>query len=101
MMHLFILQCCCYIYLHLIVFVGGHAKTLMLVHINPVVNAIGETVGTLKFAERVALIELGSVRSNKETGEIQELKEEVDSWSIVCSIVLVNLCTHLYLFICN
>ncbi|PSS14296.1 Kinesin-like protein [Actinidia chinensis var. chinensis] len=58
---------------------GGHAKTLMLVHINPVVNAIGETVSTLKFAERVALIELGSVRSNKETGEIQELKEEISN----------------------
>ncbi|KAL6971038.1 Kinesin-like protein KIN-14F, partial [Sarracenia purpurea var. burkii] len=56
---------------------GGHAKTLMFIHINPEVNAIGETISTLKFAERVALIELGAARSNKETGEIRELKEEV------------------------
>ncbi|KAJ9173861.1 hypothetical protein P3X46_016954 [Hevea brasiliensis] len=56
---------------------GGQAKTLMFVHINPEVNAIGETISTLKFAERVASIELGAARSNKETGEIRELKEEI------------------------
>lgn len=67
---------------YLIVFVGGHAKTLMFVHINPEVNAIGETISTLKFAERVASIELGAARSNKETGEIRDLKDEVYSWSM-------------------
>lgn len=49
----------------------------MFVHINPEVNAYGETISTLKFAERVASIELGAARANKETGEIKELKEEV------------------------
>lgn len=63
-------------------FAGGHAKTLMFVHINPEVNAVGETISTLKFAERVASIELGAARSNKETGELRELKEEVYSFSI-------------------
>ncbi|KAF5728491.1 Kinesin-like protein 1 isoform 2 [Tripterygium wilfordii] len=58
---------------------GGQAKTLMFVHINPEVNSIGETISTLKFAERVATIELGAARSNKETGEIRELKEEVSN----------------------
>ncbi|XP_058112865.1 kinesin-like protein KIN-14F [Magnolia sinica] len=58
---------------------GGQAKTLMFVHINPEVNAFGETVSTLKFAERVASIELGAARSNKETGEIRELKEEISN----------------------
>ncbi|KAJ4839685.1 hypothetical protein Tsubulata_041115 [Turnera subulata] len=58
---------------------GGHAKTLMFVHINPELNSIGETISTLKFAERVASIELGAARSNKETGEIRELKEEISS----------------------
>lgn len=57
--------------------IGGHAKTLMLVHISPELDAIGETISTLKFAERVASIELGAARSNKETGDILELKEEV------------------------
>ncbi|WJX65019.1 hypothetical protein P8452_49726 [Trifolium repens] len=58
---------------------GGHAKTLMFVHINPEINAIGETISTLKFAERVASIELGAAKSNKETGEIRELKEEISN----------------------
>lgn len=58
---------------------GGHAKTLMFVHINPELNAIGETISTLKFAERVASIELGAARSNKETGEIRDLKEEISN----------------------
>ncbi|XP_040987527.1 kinesin-like protein KIN-14F [Juglans microcarpa x Juglans regia] len=58
---------------------GGQAKTLMFVHINPELNALGETISTLKFAERVASIELGAARSNKETGEIRELKEEISN----------------------
>ncbi|KAF3943183.1 hypothetical protein CMV_030232 [Castanea mollissima] len=58
---------------------GGQAKTLMFVHINPEVNAFGETISTLKFAERVASIELGAARSNKETGEIRDLKEEISN----------------------
>ncbi|MBA0676303.1 hypothetical protein Goari_017788 [Gossypium aridum] len=66
--------------LHLVDLAGsGQAKTLMFVHISPEVNAIGETISTLKFAERVASIELGAARSNKETGEIQELKEEISN----------------------
>ncbi|CAA2981748.1 kinesin KP1 [Olea europaea subsp. europaea] len=58
---------------------GGHAKTLMFVHINPEVNAVGETISTLKFAERVASIDLGAAQSNKETGEIREFKEEISN----------------------
>ncbi|KAL0362959.1 UNVERIFIED_CONTAM: Kinesin-like protein KIN-14F [Sesamum calycinum] len=58
---------------------GGHAKTLMFVHINPEVNALGETISTLKFAERVATINLGAAQSNKETSEIREFKEEISN----------------------
>ncbi|KAK4256453.1 hypothetical protein QN277_009314 [Acacia crassicarpa] len=58
---------------------GGHAKTLMFVHINPEQNALGETISTLKFAERVASIELGAAQSHKETCEIKELKEEISN----------------------
>lgn len=54
----------------------------MFVHINPMVNAIGETISTLKFADRVASIDLGAARSNKETGEILECKDEVSSCSV-------------------
>ncbi|XP_076897595.1 kinesin-like protein KIN-14F [Bidens hawaiensis] len=62
---------------------GGHAKTLMFVHINPESNALGETISTLKFAERVASIELGAAKSNKETGEIREMKEEISNMKLM------------------
>ncbi|MCD7450556.1 hypothetical protein HAX54_007209 [Datura stramonium] len=58
---------------------GGQAKTLMFVHINPEADAFGETVSTLKFAERVTSIDLGAARSNKETGEIRDMKEEISN----------------------
>ncbi|KAI5065320.1 hypothetical protein GOP47_0020015 [Adiantum capillus-veneris] len=56
---------------------GGHAKTLMFVHVSPDADSHGETISTLKFAERVALVELGAAQSNKESGDIRELKEQV------------------------
>ncbi|GFP89121.1 kinesin kp1 [Phtheirospermum japonicum] len=62
---------------------GGHAKTLMFVHINPDVNALGETISTLKFAERVATIDLGAAQSNKETSEIREFKEEISNLKLI------------------
>ncbi|KAK9084296.1 hypothetical protein Scep_030767 [Stephania cephalantha] len=58
---------------------GGQAKTLMFVHISPEFDAIGETISTLKFAERVASVELGAARLNKENGEVKELKEQIAS----------------------
>ncbi|KAK4341943.1 hypothetical protein RND71_037759 [Anisodus tanguticus] len=58
---------------------GGQAKTLMFVHINPEADAFGETVSTLKFAERVSSIDLGAARSNKETGEIRDMKDEISN----------------------
>lgn len=56
---------------------GGQAKTLMFIHIAPEPDAVSESVSTLKFAERVATIELGAAKSNKEGGEVRELKEQV------------------------
>ncbi|TVU14109.1 hypothetical protein EJB05_37555 [Eragrostis curvula] len=56
---------------------GGQAKTLMFVHVNPETDAFNETMSTLKFAERVATIELGAARANKETGQVKDLKEEI------------------------
>ncbi|PWZ45590.1 hypothetical protein Zm00014a_029045 [Zea mays] len=58
---------------------GGQAKTLMFVHISPELDAAGETISTLKFAERVASVELGAAKQNKEGSEIRELKEQIAS----------------------
>jgi kinesin family protein C2/C3 len=52
-------------------------RLFMFVHISPDVESFGETVSTLKFAERVSSVELGAARSNKESGEVQNLRDEV------------------------
>jgi kinesin family protein C2/C3 len=56
---------------------GGQGKALMVVHITADADSYGETMSTLKFAERVATVELGAARSNRESGEIRELKEQI------------------------
>ncbi|EXB95728.1 hypothetical protein L484_007478 [Morus notabilis] len=58
---------------------GGQAKTLMFVHISPEPDATGETISTLKFAERVATVELGAAKVNKDTTDVKELKEQIAS----------------------
>ncbi|KAL1364410.1 kinesin-like protein KIN-14J isoform X2 [Arachis hypogaea] len=56
---------------------GGQAKTLMFVQLNPDVASYSETISTLKFAERVSGVELGAARSNKEGKDVRELMEQV------------------------
>ncbi|KAL3814653.1 hypothetical protein ACJIZ3_015921 [Penstemon smallii] len=56
---------------------GGQAKTLMFVHISPEPDALGETISTLKFAERVSTVELGAAKANKDSSNVKELKEQI------------------------
>ncbi|URD89536.1 KISc [Musa troglodytarum] len=58
---------------------GGHAKTIMFVHINPDVRSYSETLSTLKFAERVSRVELGAARSQKDGKDVRDLMEQVTS----------------------
>ncbi|KAK9735676.1 hypothetical protein RND81_04G219100 [Saponaria officinalis] len=59
---------------------GGQAKTLMFVHISPEADAIGETISTLKFAERVSTVELGAARANKDSSsDVRDLKEQIST----------------------
>ncbi|KAL0393548.1 UNVERIFIED_CONTAM: Kinesin-like protein KIN-14J [Sesamum latifolium] len=58
---------------------GGQAKTLMFVQLNPDVESYSESISTLKFAERVSGVELGAARSNKEGRGVRELMEQVAS----------------------
>ncbi|CAM0880656.1 unnamed protein product [Alopecurus aequalis] len=58
---------------------GGNAKTLMLAHISPEGESYVETLSTLKFAQRVSTVELGTAHANKESNDIRELKEQVDT----------------------
>ncbi|XP_062081895.1 kinesin-like protein KIN-14I [Humulus lupulus] len=56
---------------------GGQAKTLMFVHISPEAEAVGETISTLKFAERVSTVELGAAKANKDSTDVKELKDQI------------------------
>ncbi|KAG2664517.1 hypothetical protein I3760_16G085900 [Carya illinoinensis] len=58
---------------------GGQAKTLMFVQLNPDANSYSESLSTLKFAERVSGVELGAARSSKEGRDVRELMEQVAS----------------------
>ncbi|KAL5059304.1 hypothetical protein RYX36_030908 [Vicia faba] len=58
---------------------GGHAKTLMFAHMSPETDSFGETVSTLKFAQRVSTVELGAARVNKESSEVMQLKAQVEN----------------------
>ncbi|KAL7199478.1 hypothetical protein ACSBR2_021704 [Camellia fascicularis] len=72
---------------------NSHAKTLMFVHISPELNAVGETISTLKFAERVATVELGAacIASLKaalarKEGQVEPMQQQKVS-SSPCSIM--------------
>ncbi|PHU11497.1 Kinesin KP1 [Capsicum chinense] len=58
---------------------GGHAKTLMFAHVSLEGDSFGETISTLKFAQRVSSVELGAARLNKESVEVLELKAEIET----------------------
>ncbi|KAH7549327.1 hypothetical protein JRO89_XS13G0015100 [Xanthoceras sorbifolium] len=58
---------------------GGQAKTLMFVQLNPDSNSFSESLSTLKFAERVSGVELGAAKSSKEGRDVRELMEQVAS----------------------
>ncbi|XP_060169099.1 kinesin-like protein KIN-14C [Lycium barbarum] len=58
---------------------GGQAKTLMFVQLNPEIASYSETMSTLKFAERASGVELGAARSSKDGRDIRELMEQVVS----------------------
>ena len=82
----------------------------MFVHIAPEYEALGETIGTLKFAERVATVELGAAKVNKDSGEVKELKEQVSLCALGSFLLHFNLkclwaayccqiCAYIYSFI--
>ncbi|KAF6146300.1 hypothetical protein GIB67_008184 [Kingdonia uniflora] len=58
---------------------GGHAKTLMFVHVSPEADSYAEIESTLKFAERTSAVELGAARLNKESAEVESLKNALTS----------------------
>lgn len=55
----------------------------MFAHVSPEEDSFGETISTLRFAQRVSMVELGAAASqNKESNEVLELKAEVNERNI-------------------
>ncbi|CAA7408126.1 unnamed protein product [Spirodela intermedia] len=57
---------------------GGQAKTLMFAHVSPEADSYEETISTLRFAQRVSRVELGSATRNRESNEVRKLREQVE-----------------------
>lgn len=57
--------------------IGGRAKTLMFVQLNPDATSYSESMSTLKFAERVSGVELGAAKSSKDGKDVRDLMEQV------------------------
>ncbi|KAH8506577.1 hypothetical protein H0E87_013403 [Populus deltoides] len=60
-------------------FLKNSSFSILFSLICPEGDSFGETISTLKFAQRVSTIELGAVRANKESGEIMQLKDQVEN----------------------
>lgn len=70
----------------------------MFVHISPEPDALGETLSTLKFAERVSTVELGAARVNKDnSSDVKELKEQVLTLLLFLYRIFKN---HALFFLC-
>ena len=68
----------------------------MFAHVSPEAGSFGETISTLKFAQRVSSVDLGAASMNKESHEVIELKEQVDMsaicywWHMPCVSMSLN-----------
>lgn len=52
----------------------------MFAHVSPEADSFGETISTLRFAQRVSMVDLGAASQNKESNEVLELKAEVNNF---------------------
>ena len=56
---------------------GGNSKTLIIANISPSSNSFGETLSTLKFAQRAKLIKNKAIINEDSAGTVAILKEEI------------------------
>lgn len=56
----------------------------MFAHVSPEEDSFSETISTLKFAQRASTVELGAARSNKESSEVIQLKQQVNIFAFNC-----------------
>ncbi|KAG5007753.1 hypothetical protein JHK85_026295 [Glycine max] len=64
----------------------GDSKTLMFVQISPSDQDVGETLSSLNFATRVRGVELGPVKKQIDTSEVQKMKAMLEKARSECRI---------------
>ena len=57
---------------------GGNSKTCIIANVSPALTCLGETVSTLKFAQRAKLIRNKAVINEDSSGTISLLKKEIN-----------------------
>lgn len=56
---------------------GGNSKTLMIAAVSPSSDSYGETLSTLKFAERVKFVKNNALINEKAVENLENLKREI------------------------
>ena len=56
---------------------GGNSKTCIIANISPSLMCYGETLSTLRFAERAKLVQNKAIINEDTTGTVSELREEI------------------------
>lgn len=56
---------------------GGNAKTVLIAHVSPDPASFGETVSTLRFAQRAKLIRNRAVVNREVGGDVEQLQAEI------------------------
>lgn len=58
---------------------GGNSKTLMIANVSPSSDSYGETLSTLKFAERVKFIKNNALVNEKSSENLDNFKREIET----------------------
>ena len=69
---------------------GGNSRTMIICNVSPSSSSFGETLSTLKFAQRAKLIKNKAVINEDSVGSIEVLKEEIKKLKIIIAKTSVS-----------
>lgn len=69
---------------------GGNSKTLMIANISPASISFGETLSTLKFAQRAKLIKNKAIINEDSSGTVAILKDEIKRLKLTMTKMKLN-----------
>lgn len=69
---------------------GGNSKTLIVANVSPSFQSFGETLSTLKFAQRAKLIKNKAIINEDSSGTVSILKEEIKRLKVIITRLQMN-----------